>query len=136
MRVRRFGFTASIVPESLSRSSGPICWTSSHGSRGARHACSYCGSNPLTAPTAVLTFVQSVKICVAQLRPKNQALADPRGAYKRKGLVMSNRLNVAPNDLNAFWMPFTANRQFKQTPRMLVAAKDMHYTTSDGRQVL
>ena len=49
---------------------------------------------------------------------------------------MSNRLNVAPNDLSAFWMPFTANRQFKQAPRMLVAAKDMHYTTADGRQVL
>lgn len=42
----------------------------------------------------------------------------------------------APNDLNAFWMPFTANRQFKQNPRMFVASKDMHYTTSDGRQVL
>ncbi len=41
-----------------------------------------------------------------------------------------------PNDLNAFWMPFTANRQFKSAPRMFVAAKDMHYTTSDGRQVL
>jgi beta-alanine--pyruvate transaminase len=41
-----------------------------------------------------------------------------------------------PNDLNAFWMPFTANRQFKKAPRMLVAAKDMHYTTADGRQVL
>ncbi|MBJ7577451.1 MULTISPECIES: aspartate aminotransferase family protein [unclassified Devosia] len=33
-------------------------------------------------------------------------------------------------------MPFTANRQFKQNPRMFVAAKDMHYTTADGRQVL
>ncbi len=42
----------------------------------------------------------------------------------------------APNDLSAFWMPFTANRQFKRAPRMFVAAKDMHYTTSDGRQVL
>jgi len=49
---------------------------------------------------------------------------------------MSNRLNAAPNDLSAFWMPFTANRQFKQSPRMLVAAKDMHYTSSDGRQIL
>jgi beta-alanine--pyruvate transaminase len=49
---------------------------------------------------------------------------------------MSNRLNVTPNDLSAFWMPFTANRQFKQAPRMMVAAKDMHYTTSDGRKVL
>jgi beta-alanine--pyruvate transaminase len=43
---------------------------------------------------------------------------------------------VAPNDLNAFWMPFTANRQFKKAPRMFVAARDMHYTTADGRQVL
>ncbi len=42
----------------------------------------------------------------------------------------------APNDLGAFWMPFTANRQFKKAPRMLVAAKDMHYTTADGRQIL
>ncbi|AXC50345.1 aspartate aminotransferase family protein [Paracoccus suum] len=42
----------------------------------------------------------------------------------------------APNDLSAFWMPFTANRQFKAQPRMLVGAKDMHYTAADGRQVL
>ena len=49
---------------------------------------------------------------------------------------MSNRTSTAPNDLRAFWMPFTANRQFKAAPRMFVAAKDMHYTTSDGRQVL
>ncbi|WP_374646978.1 aspartate aminotransferase family protein [Tabrizicola sp.] len=41
-----------------------------------------------------------------------------------------------PNDLDAFWMPFTANRQFKKNPRMFVAARDMHYTTADGRQVL
>ncbi len=41
-----------------------------------------------------------------------------------------------PNNLDAFWMPYTANRQFKQTPRMFVAAKDMYYTTDDGRQVL
>ena len=49
---------------------------------------------------------------------------------------MSTSSNIAPNDLSAFWMPFTANRQFKKSPRMFVAAKDMHYTTSDGRQVL
>ncbi len=49
---------------------------------------------------------------------------------------MSTNNAVVPNDLSAFWMPFTANRQFKKSPRMFVAAKDMHYTTSDGRQVL
>jgi len=47
---------------------------------------------------------------------------------------VSNR--TVPNDLSAFWMPFTANRQFKKAPRMFVAAKDMYYTTADGRQVL
>ena len=41
-----------------------------------------------------------------------------------------------PNDMRAFWMPFTANRQFKASPRMFVGAKDMHYTTAEGRQVL
>ena len=49
---------------------------------------------------------------------------------------MSTRHAPAPNDLRAFWMPFTANRQFKQAPRMFVAAEGMHYTTSDGRKVL
>ena len=33
-------------------------------------------------------------------------------------------------------MPFTANRAFKAQPRLLAAAKDMHYTSSDGRQIL
>lgn len=49
---------------------------------------------------------------------------------------MSNRLNTTPNDLRAFWMPFTANRQFKKAPRMIVGAKDMHYYASDGREIL
>lgn len=49
---------------------------------------------------------------------------------------MNERATTVPNNLEAFWMPFTANRQFKQAPRLFVAAKDMHYTTSDGRQVL
>ncbi|WP_375464832.1 aspartate aminotransferase family protein [uncultured Methylobacterium sp.] len=38
--------------------------------------------------------------------------------------------------MDAFWMPFTANRQFKAAPRMFVAASGMHYTTDDGRQVI
>lgn len=49
---------------------------------------------------------------------------------------MSDQTNVAPNDLSAFWMPFSANRQFKKSPRMFVSAKDMHYVTSDGREVM
>jgi beta-alanine--pyruvate transaminase len=49
---------------------------------------------------------------------------------------MSHRTALAPNDLRAFWMPFTANRQFKKAPRMFVGAEAMHYTTADGRKVL
>ncbi len=39
-------------------------------------------------------------------------------------------------DTRHFWMPFTANRQFKTKPRMLVAASGMYYTSDDGRQIL
>ncbi len=39
-------------------------------------------------------------------------------------------------NLEPLWMPFTANRQFKAQPRLLVAAKDMYYTSHDGRQIL
>ena len=39
-------------------------------------------------------------------------------------------------DLEAFWMPFTANRQFKANPRLLSRAEGMHYWTPDGRKVL
>ena len=38
--------------------------------------------------------------------------------------------------MDAYWMPFTANRQFKKAPRLFVKAAGMHYTTDDGRQVL
>jgi beta-alanine--pyruvate transaminase len=40
------------------------------------------------------------------------------------------------NRLDALWMPFTANRQFKKAPRLLVKASGMHYWTEQGRQVL
>lgn len=36
----------------------------------------------------------------------------------------------------AWWMPFTANRQFKQAPRLLVQAEDMHYVDQRGRHIL
>ena len=42
----------------------------------------------------------------------------------------------AANDLEAFWMPFTANRAFKSNPRMIAGAKDNHYFTPQGRAIL
>ena len=44
--------------------------------------------------------------------------------------------SAIPNDLEAFWMPFTANQQFKSNPRMLVSAENMHYKSQDGRDIL
>jgi beta-alanine--pyruvate transaminase len=44
--------------------------------------------------------------------------------------------SVSPNNLDAYWMPFTSNRQFKAQPRLLVAAEGMHYRAADGRRVL
>eukprot|EP00873_Tetraselmis_striata_P025017 jgi/Tetstr1/445281/TSEL_033079.t1 len=43
---------------------------------------------------------------------------------------------LTSNNLDAFWMPFTANRQFKKNPRLFVGAEGMYYKTADGRQVL
>lgn len=40
------------------------------------------------------------------------------------------------SELDAFWMPFSANRQFKKQPRMLTEAKGMYYKTDDGRELL
>ncbi len=41
-----------------------------------------------------------------------------------------------PNDLEAFWMPFSPNRAFKADPRMVVKGEGVHYWTADGRQIL
>jgi beta-alanine--pyruvate transaminase len=47
-----------------------------------------------------------------------------------------SRATAIPNDLEAYWLPFTANRAFKAAPRLIARAKDMHYYTPDGRAVL
>jgi beta-alanine--pyruvate transaminase len=39
-------------------------------------------------------------------------------------------------DLSAYWMPFTANRQFKAEPRLLVAAQGCFYRSEDGREII
>src|SRR3954469_14004488 len=61
----------------------------------------------------------------------------PRGDImsQSQGLRAMNDV-TAPNDLNSWWMPFTANRSFKQRPRIVARSKDMHYYTPDGRAIL
>lgn len=53
---------------------------------------------------------------------KTLAETDVRGANRRH--------------LDAYWMPFTANRQFKAEPKMLASAKGMYYKTAEGRRIL
>ncbi len=55
-----------------------------------------------------------------------------------KDSAMNAQITPAPaqGDLDAFWMPFTANRQFKANPRLLTRAEGMYYWSADGRQVL
>jgi beta-alanine--pyruvate transaminase len=43
---------------------------------------------------------------------------------------------AAAKELDAFWMPFTANRQFKSSPRLLARAEGVHYWTEDGREIM
>lgn len=38
--------------------------------------------------------------------------------------------------LDAFWMPFTPNREFKSAPRLVASAQGVSYQTEDGRSIL
>lgn len=44
--------------------------------------------------------------------------------------------NLIPQDLDSYWMPFTAVRNFKENPRFIVSAKGMYYTDSNGHETL
>ena len=45
-------------------------------------------------------------------------------------------VTLRPNNLDAFWMPYTANRAYKASPRLLARAEGVHYYTPEGREVL
>ncbi|MGO1344471.1 aspartate aminotransferase family protein [Chromohalobacter japonicus] len=42
---------------------------------------------------------------------------------------------LSPEQLDAYWMPYTGNRQFKRDPRLIVGAKGSYLTDAQGRQV-
>src|SRR6187549_2236349 len=50
--------------------------------------------------------------------------------------ILSEPHALTAADLEAYWMPFTANRQFKAKPRLFARAEGMYYTTVDGRTIL
>jgi beta-alanine--pyruvate transaminase len=59
------------------------------------------------------------------------------GVDSRSGTRPMNDMAVPrPNNLDAFWMPYTDNRYFKANPRMLARAEGMSYFTPEGREVL
>ncbi len=49
---------------------------------------------------------------------------------------MSNNAGLTVDEMESFWMPFTANRRFKQRPRLLSKAEGMYYETPEGRRIL
>ena len=51
-------------------------------------------------------------------------------------MKLDNPLTATVISLDEWWMPFTANRQFKAAPRLLAKADGMYYWTPDGRQIL
>ncbi len=52
--------------------------------------------------------------------------------------TLTNPLSAVDSalNLNAYWMPFTANRAFKDNPRMIESADGFYYTSIDGRKIL
>ena len=49
---------------------------------------------------------------------------------------MTDPVRQDPAWLDAHWMPFTGNRQFKKNPRLFVSAEGAYYKTADGKKVL
>src|SRR3954451_22986653 len=79
----------------------------------------------------------------SSLHPTRQAeaarRAGPPRQLRRPAMARAQALAktpAVPNDLAAYWLPFTPNRAFQQAPRLLSRAKDMHYFTADGCAVL
>src|SRR5882757_5477132 len=56
--------------------------------------------------------------------------------YRARTMPTAAPGSFTRSELEAYWMPFTANRQFKAKPRILAKASGMHYLTQDGRQIL
>ena len=49
--------------------------------------------------------------------------------------ISAHGYGAGSESLDAYWMPFTANREFKANPRMIVAAEGCHYIDADGRRI-
>lgn len=81
-----------------------------------------------------IRFYSSYLSCYAVLfyAPLIYATRSPDVTTNR-GAVMQQK----PTDLSmdAYWMPFTANRDFKKSPRLIASAQGHHYFANDGRKL-
>ena len=66
----------------------------------------------------------------------NQPPAKPTAELIPMNAGYQAQATEQPAEMGAFWMPFSANRQFKKHPRLLASAAGMHYRTTDGREIL
>jgi beta-alanine--pyruvate transaminase len=62
--------------------------------------------------------------------------SDPVSDPSSGGEALLAQATSNPGQTGAFWMPFTANRQFKKQPRLLASAEGMYYRSTDGREIL
>jgi beta-alanine--pyruvate transaminase len=49
--------------------------------------------------------------------------------------ITSNNHGISQAQLDAHWMAFTGNREFKKDPRIIVSAKGNYYTDANGKQI-
>jgi beta-alanine--pyruvate transaminase len=108
------------------------------------------GAGNVTGRGAVEFWTRTKKVTTKGSREAGTKKPVPRSRYQLDVLTRGTMTHstesfaalgaevgsTAGASLDAHWMPFTANRAFKRAPRLLVGAKDMHYTAADGRQVL
>src|SRR5689334_23859327 len=71
------------------------------------------------------------RIILPSIRTARRHMAQAQNTAQKSTLS-----SAVPNDLEAFFMPFTANRAFKARPRLIARAKDMFYYTPEGRPIL
>lgn len=72
----------------------------------------------------------SIRRATAALGPGRRALSATAEAPQNQATAGTAA------SMGAFWMPFTANQAFKQSPRMLIKSKGMYYWSTDGRKIL
>src|SRR3546814_8203153 len=81
----------------------------------------------------------SSDVCSSDLSPRSRkrlALPCPyRPIWGEGEVCLMIQIRNSPA-LDAFWMPFTANRQFKRAPRLLASASGMYYRSADGREIM